>query len=47
MKKLATARRLAYGMNANSFINPNASNKSLDRSRGSVFRFQLGAAKVG
>ena len=37
MKNLASARRFGYGTNANSFINPNAVEQSLDASRDSVF----------
>jgi len=46
MKHLAAAPRFGYGTNANSFINPNAVNKSLDASGGSVFRNLIRPAKV-
>ena len=37
MKNFAAARRFGYGTNANSFVNPNAVDNSLDASGGSVF----------
>ncbi len=46
MKNFAAARCFGYGTNANSFINPTPSNKSLDASGGSVFRIITGPAML-